>query len=187
MEQLTLFDSNIYPKSKLNNLIMNQEELIQWKLKISNYQEFYRRNKSKQETLFNLPQTTWYNSDDIDPFILKTFPADFYQYPELSDPNNNGYLYFILDKYLPLILYIGETKLTAKKRWLGVHDCKSYLMKYIGLNRQYKLPVHQCAVFFYDLPPEKKLLRQWETDLIYKWKPPFNKESWQYWGQPFTK
>jgi hypothetical protein len=182
--QLNLFEQ---PYSKLQNhkLIMDKSQLIDWKTRITNYQQLAKRKSSSQSTLFDLSSTTWHDPDEIDPFTLKRFPADFYDHPHLFDSDNQGYLYFILDLSSSLILYIGETKLTPKQRWGGTHDCKSYLLRYIALHRQYQLPVTPCASFFYDLPPDKKLLRIWEKDLIYRWKPPFNKECWQYWSQPF--
>jgi hypothetical protein len=40
---------------------------------------------------------------------------------------------------------------------------------------------------WYDVPADKKGLREWERELIYKWQSPFNKEMWDVWGQPFGK
>ncbi|NJL84371.1 MAG: hypothetical protein HC890_18220 [Chloroflexaceae bacterium] len=85
------------------------------------------------------------------------------------------------------MLYVGETKLSATQRWQGVHDCKDYIFHYIELHRRYQLPVTVGAAFWPHLPPRKKLLQQWERALIYRWRSPFNKESWHYWGQPFSK
>jgi GIY-YIG catalytic domain len=117
-------------------------------------------------------------------------PADFYrlpQYPEPIDGTNTGCIYFIIDRTLPILLYIGETKLTAHQRWLGTHYCKDYVMGYIEMHRRYKLDVAVCSAFWQHVPPDKKVLRQWERELILKWCPVFNKEMWQKFGQPFGR
>lgn len=88
----------------------------------------------------------------------------------------------------PIVLYIGETRLSARARWIGAHDCKDYLMNYVELHRKYQLEVAPGSAFWHHVPPDKPLLRQWEKELILRWKPPFNRECWTIWGgQPFGK
>ena len=100
---------------------------------------------------------------------------------------NQGCLYFILDRRWPILLYVGETKLTADQRWQGTHDCKDYILNYIELHRRHELEVEVVSVFWPHLPPDKKILQTWEKQLILKWRSPFNKECWRWWGQPFGK
>jgi hypothetical protein len=94
-------------------------------------------------------------------------------------------LYFVIDHVMPLLLYIGETKRTPTERWQGVHDCKDYLRRYHALHYQYELKRAVSISFCWDVPTERKARQELESELIYKWRSPFNKECWQYWGQPF--
>lgn len=93
----------------------------------------------------------------------------------------------VIDNAVPLLLYVGETKLSAHQRWTGTHDCKGYTMRYIEAHRRFELEVAVCAAFWVHVPSDKKILRQWERELIYKWCPPFNREMWEKFGQPFRK
>lgn len=120
----------------------------------------------------------------FNPFVLETHPDQFYDLPQYQQ--SEGCLYFILDVDLPLLLYIGETEKSPKQRWAN-HDCKSYIQSYIELHRKYQLTTTIRSAFWWGIPPDKKLLRRLEKDLILKWRSPFNKESWQWWGQPFDK
>jgi hypothetical protein len=54
------------------------------------------------------------------------------------------------------------------------------------MHRRYDLDVKVVSAFW-QLVPSKKILQQWERELILKWRSPFNKECWQWWGQPFGK
>ena len=127
----------------------------------------------------------------IKPFELPIHNCLFWRMPEpkyqFADCSNNGYLYFIIDNTLPILLYCGETKLTANQRWSGVHDCKDYIRNYIQLHRIHNLDVGVVSAFWEHIPPQKKILLKWERELIIKYRSPFNKESWKYWGQPFQK
>ena len=128
--------------------------------------------------------------DEIDPFTLEQHTALFWRQGGRAggwQGSEQGCLYFILDRQWPLLLYVGETKLSADQRWQGAHDCKDYIARYIELNRRYDKPVEVVSAFWTHIPAEKKLLRQWERALILKWRSPFNKECWQWWGQPFGK
>ena len=43
------------------------------------------------------------------------------------------------------------------------------------------------SAFWESIPADKKLLLEWEQKLILRYRSPFNKEAWKYWGQPFGK
>lgn len=192
MKQLSLFDeSRPYRASRPDNLVMDREALIRWKRRIFDYQKSVRNRKQpEQQTLFNLPPQTGDYTSEIDPFSLRQYPADFYRMPRAAEPlddGNQGCIYFIIDRSLPILLYIGETKLSVHQRWSGVHDAKAYLMRYIELHRQYELEVQPCSAFWYGVPPKKEILRQWEKKLIYRFRSPFNCEMWGVWGQPFGR
>ena len=192
MKQLNLFDTNASSlKSRLPSLVMDREALIKWKQRVFKYQETIKDSQSQQQTLFEMPKSSWHTVDDIKPFELLIHNCLFWRMPEpkyqFADESSKGYLYFIIDNTLPILLYCGETKLTANQRWSGVHDCKDYIRNYIQLHRIHNLDVAVVSAFWEHIPPEKKILLKWERELIIKYRSPFNKESWKYWGQPFKK
>ncbi len=169
---------------------MDKDALLRWKSQIFKYQQSKRNSRAPQQnSLFQ--QTSAYGSpEDIDPFELKLHTALFYRMPETAQPVegiDTGCIYFIIDRTLPILLYVGETKLTAAKRWKGVHYVKDYILKYIELHRRYNLNEAIVSAFWHRIPPNKQILRLWEKELILKWRTPFNKECWRYWGQPFGK
>lgn len=170
-------------------LTLDPEGLMRWKQRIYDYQQACRCQPAPQQpSLFDTGLTSWHQPEEIDPFALPAHSALFWrQPPQETVSMQQGCLYFILDRQLPLLLYVGETKLTAHQRWRGTHDCKTYLFRYVELHRRYELPVAVISAFWHHLADQKKILQGWERDLILKWRPPFNKECWQWWGQPFGK
>ncbi|WP_332867509.1 GIY-YIG nuclease family protein [Pannus brasiliensis] len=170
---------------------MSKDFLIAWKSRIADYQKGVREGKGaiEQASLFALPKTTWHTADEIEPFALKRYPSDFYDLPPrcFESLDEGGCIYFQIDHAAGIILYIGETKLNARQRWVGRHYCKDYVLHYIELHRRYDLDVAISASFWYHVPPEKKILREWESELIHKWRSPFNREMWEFYGQPFQK
>lgn len=164
--------------------LWSQESLVQWKEKIEHYQQQVRHNQQPQQaSLFDLAPVHC-DSDSIDPFTLKLQPSQFYRLAERSD---QVCLYFVIDNALPILLYVGETKQSPKKRWGGTHDCKQYIAEYIELHRRYKLNVAVCTAFWWNTPADRKARQKLERELIVKWRSPFNKENWEIWGQPFKK
>ena len=191
MKQLSLFEERDYRVPRQEKIVINKDALVQWKQRIFEYQQSVKNSQQpQQQSLFELPRQTWYSPSEIDPFALRQYPADFYRMPQPPEPlddSNQGCIYFIIDRCLPILLYIGETKLSAHQRWSGVHDAKDYLMRYLELHRQYELDVQPCSAFWYQVPPKKQVLREWERELIYRWRSPFNKECVQWYGKPFGK
>ncbi len=184
-EQLNLFETNTTHRvQQPQQPLMSQDALIKWKTKIFNYQQKAVTNQPpKQISLFDTAPTHC-DVDNINPFQLKLHSSQFYRMREHGD---RICIYFIIDNALPLLLYVGETKQTAKQRWNGVHDCKDYVTNYIELHRKYKLEVRVCSAFWYDTPSDRKSRLKLESELINRWQSPFNKENWQRWGQPFGK
>ena len=184
-KQLNLFGENnqiLAPRPE--KLVMNPEALVQWKSRIFDYQQQVRQTKPPLQTsLFDIAPSQW-NSDAIDPFSLKLHTSLFYELPDWGD---ESCLYFIIDVTLPLLLYVGETKRTPRTRWLGVHDCKDYILNYIELHRKYKFDVAVGTAFEWGAPADRKTRQQLERELILRWRSPFNKECWERWGQPFGK
>lgn len=160
---------------------MSKDELEKWKEKIKNYQQTIKDYKVEQKSLFSTSESSL-KSDNINPFSLTTHPDQFYDLPQYK--NSKSCLYFILDTHFSLLLYVGETQNSPQQRWV-FHDCKSYVKHYIELHRIYQLKVTIRSAFCWGIPPQRKLRQSLEKELILKWRSPFNKESWCYWGQPF--
>jgi hypothetical protein len=161
---------------------MSKKYLEKWKKSIYYYQQSALKNQHKQGYLVTEQQKSLWDIDSFNPFSLETHPDQFYNLPQYQA--SEGCLYFILDLNLPLLLYIGETEKSPKQRWTN-HDCKNYIQGYLELHRQYQLTATIRSAFWWGIPPERKLRQQLEKDLILKWRSPFNKESWRWWGQPF--
>ena len=184
MAQLELF-SDFHPKpssAKSPQLTMSCEALESWKQRIFEHQQSEGADQPRQGSLFELAQNPC-NPKDIDPFTLQLHNLSFCEKPDWGD---RTCLYFVIDNELPLLLYVGETDRTAKQRWMS-HDCHSYIGNYIELHRRYSLDVSVAIAFWYGAPSTRKHRLQLESELIYKWRSPFNKECWQWWGQPFGK
>ena len=182
--QLSLFEAKPALRVEQPQKRMSKQALLKWKARIFNYQQIaIKTSKPQQTSLFNVPESHC-DTNVINPFELKAHSSQFYRQREQGDRNC---IYFIVDHTLPLLLYVGETKQTAKQRWNGVHDCKDYVTNYIELHRKYQLEVRVCSAFWYDTPSDRKSRLKLESELINRWQSPFNKENWRRWGQPFGK
>jgi hypothetical protein len=183
MKQLNLFEDiqSKFIHHQQNELLMSRDTLINWKSRIFKEQQQLRNSQSpQQQSLFNLPPLHC-DVDTIDPFLLKLHSSQFYRHQEKGD---KICIYFVIDNTLPLLLYVGETKQTPKKRWQE-HDCQSYIMQYLQLHRRYQLNVEIATAFWWDTPTDRKARQHLERELILKWRSPFNKENWSHFGQPF--
>ena len=161
---------------------MSDQYLQKWKKKIYFYQQSALNDQHQQGYIVKERSEKLLQTDNFNPFELETHPDQFYDLPQYQ--NSESCLYFILDLNLPLLLYVGETKKSPKQRWTN-HDCKSYIQSYLELHRQYKLKTTIRSAFWWGVPKDRKLRQQMEKELILKWRSPFNKESWRWWGQPF--
>lgn len=181
--QLNLFADNALLKSACNpeSLRMDTEALVRWKTKITAHQQRTKENRLVQGTLFEVARAH-VDPNKIDPFKLCLCPMSFYRLP--VDSPGAACIYFVLDSAAGLTLYIGET-CRSNKRWQGTHDCKRYLDKYQSLHYQHGLSCAVNMAFWWDAPVQTKPRQQLELSLIGKWQPPFNKENWQRWSQPF--
>jgi hypothetical protein len=161
---------------------MNKEELMQWKAQISKYQQIVRESHPcKQTSLFELTPTHC-NPDTIDPFNLKLNTMHFWKMP--ADSPGHPCIYFVVDTQLPIVLYVGES-FQSNQRWKGVHDCKRYIEKYHDLHYRYDLERAVSIAFWFDTPTNRTARLDLELSLIKRWRSPFNKECWKWWGQPF--
>ncbi|MBD1836634.1 GIY-YIG nuclease family protein [Coleofasciculus sp. FACHB-501] len=182
--QLDLFNSAQLTsrKRRPDVLLMSADALVRWKAQIAAHQQCARESKpGKQVALFDLAPVHC-DPDAIDPFSLRLCPTSFYRLP--VDSPGEACIYFVLDNATGLVLYIGET-CRSNKRWKGVHDCKRYIEKYQDLHYRHGLQTAVNMAFWWDAPALTKPRQQLESELIAKWKSPFNKENWERWGQPF--
>lgn len=177
MKQLELFPE-FEPEyfASPNLLVMSLDALHSWKQRISTHQQSATAEQP-QQALFELAPNLC-DSDSIDPFALQLHNLSFCDKPDWGD---RTCLYFVIDvaKPTPLLLYIGETHLTPKQWWAN-HYCYGYVGSYIELHRRYSLDVAVGIAFWYGAPANRKQRLQLESELIYKWKFPFNRECWQW-------
>ena len=194
-DQLNLFTvadtpKNPYKVERQPRLEMSPSALVAWKKRIAEFQEKARLGSTLNQTslLFELDSTpNHWDADKLDPFELPRKPWDFYRdRPDnLSEGETN--IYFVLDHAVPLLLYVGETKSSIKQRWKGIHYCKEYIDAYVSLHRKYKLEFAVNMAFNVSAPKDRTQRLKLERDLILRWRSPFNKECWRYWGQPFRR
>lgn len=158
-------------------------ELRAWKQRVWQFQQAVRdAPTAAQGDLFAIAaQPTWVET--LDPLTLPQRNAEFWR-GQFSDAGTAA-LYFVVDHTLPILLYVGET-LKANQRWKGTHDCKRYILNYIATHRAQDLPVAVNIGFWPHAPEDRKARQQLESELIYKWRSPFNKENWRFWGTPFV-
>ena len=190
-EQLDLFK---VPKRHIalhqESLVMDKDSLMRWKSRIFDYQKQAREGQpAQQEALFDLAglgiAPKHVEPDTIDPFGLIAQPMSFWRKPAFD--KGQACLYFVTDRANPLLLlYTGES-CQSDHRWKGTHDAKRYIDKYIALHRQHGLSPSVNISFWFDAPVERKARQELELALILKWRSPFNKECWKWWGQPFGK
>jgi hypothetical protein len=170
VQQLELFPQPKPSSAKSPQLTMSSEALHSWKRRILEHQQSESAPQPQQGTLFELaPNPCEPNS--IDPFALELHNLSFCEKPDWGD---RTCLYFIIDTF-PLLLYVGETDRTPKQRWTN-HYCYSYIANYIELHRRYSLDVAVGIAFWYGAPSNRKQRLLLESELIYKWRSPFNKE-----------
>lgn len=183
-KQLDLFSPNEIRSTLTNRtpvLLMDEKTLTKWKSQITIHQQQVRTSTSQQVSLFEVA-VSHVEPDIIDPFSLPPSALSFYRLP--VDSPGQACLYFVVDMTANLLLYIGET-CKSNQRWKGVHDCKRYIEKYLDLHYRYQVQTTVNIAFWWDAPVPTRPRQRLELALINKWKSPFNKENWKYWGQPF--
>jgi hypothetical protein len=153
--------------------------LTQWKQRILVYQKNLPPQPVEQGSLFAVEV-----NDRPDPFQLPRQNTQFWRWKS-SDAGVSA-VYFVIDYASDIVLYVGET-IKSDSRWKGEHDCKRYLLHYQQAHYNLDLPTQLGIAFWKDVPSEKKALQRLESELIYLWRSPFNKENWRFWGTPFVK
>ncbi len=187
-EQLDLFNNATFRTTgRQEQLLMDGNALMQWKSRIFDYQKQVRESQPpQQETLFDLAglgiAPAHVEPDSINPFSLRLNTMQFWRMP--ADSPGHPCIYFVIDQTLPILLYIGES-CKSNERWKGVHDCKRYVEKYHDLHYKHGLDRAVAIAFWFDTPTDRTARLDLELSLIKRWRSPFNKECWKWWGQPF--
>jgi len=171
--------------SQQPHLGMSADFLQTWKQRVVGFQnEVQRVTVCEQQSLFApSPDLPLPDPEAIDPFTLPRQNTEFFRWFS-HDPGIPA-LYFVIDFEWPLLLYVGET-LAAKRRWQRTHDCKRYLLNYRQVHSQHQIPTTLGIGFWHEAPSQRQLRQQIEAQLIHRWRSPFNKENWQFWGTPFV-
>ncbi|MEM9805465.1 MAG: GIY-YIG nuclease family protein [Cyanobacteria bacterium P01_D01_bin.56] len=164
----------------LPNTALGYQELVDWKSKIATFQQTVKSAPvMEQASLFDtLPEP----AEAIDPFALPQQNTEFWRW-QFSDVGVAA-LYFVIDYHHDLLLYVGET-VKSNQRWKGEHDCKRYLLNYRQAHYHHQLESQLGIAFWRHAPAERRPRQKVESTLIYKWRSPFNKENWKFWGTPF--
>ena len=179
-------------------LSLGPSELEAWKQRIIRFQtQLQATPPTQQGSLFDLatpaepnPATTPVNT--IEPFSLRRQNTEFWRWQ--FDDVGVAAMYFVIDyaaqdteteETTPLLLYIGET-VKSNQRWKGVHDCKRYLTNYRQSHYENGLDSELGIAFWPHAPNERQPRQKLESDLIYRWRSPFNKENWRFWNTPFV-
>jgi hypothetical protein len=157
--------------------------LQNWKQRVQGFQATVRTEPdNNQGSLFDgggspSPAAT------LDPWALPQRNAEFWR--EQFHEAGESALYFVVDSGASLLLYVGET-VKANQRWKGTHDCKRYILSYIEAHRTHGLDVEVNIGFWPHAPAQRQPRQALESELIYKWRSPFNKQNWRFWGTPFV-
>ena len=162
--------------------------LNQWKQRVLAYQQMHQHQMpSTQGSLFDLPDVCPSEMSEkrvVDPFQLPRQNTQFWRW-NTQDAGVSA-LYFVIDYDCSLVLYVGET-IKSESRWKGVHDCKRYLLHYQQAHYNLDLTTQLGIAFWKDAPTHTRSRQRLESDLIYQWRSPFNKENWTFWGTPFVQ
>ncbi|MEA5463133.1 GIY-YIG nuclease family protein [Leptothoe sp. PORK10 BA2] len=161
-------------------LDLGRQELSDWKRKIAIFQTSVKTTPAMEQV--SLFEPCLDPAEAIDPFGLPQQNTEFWRW-QFSDVGVAA-LYFVIDYHSDLLLYVGET-VKSNQRWKGEHDCKRYLMNYRQAHYHHGLDSQLGIAFWRHAPAERRPRQKVESSLIYKWRSPFNKENWQFWGTPF--
>jgi hypothetical protein len=187
-DQLSLFTakdlSGSYNTQSRATLEIAPESLQAWKEKVLTFQQQVQvAPPIAQASLFDTPSAPSLDADHIHPLELPPQNTQFWRWK--AEDAGVSALYFVIDYEISLLLYVGET-VKSNQRWKGEHDCKRYLLNYQQAHYQFDLPTKLGIAFWQDAPRPTKARQKLESALIFKWRSPFNKENWQFWGTPFT-
>lgn len=162
-------------------------ELQRWKQRIVLFQTHLQTTSTPTQGSLFEAFSAESRLDSIKPFELRRQNTEFWrwQFDDVGVPA----MYFVIDHTAtdqgdPLLLYVGET-VKSNQRWKGVHDCKRYLTNYQQAHHDVELKSELAIAFWPQAPIDRQARQKLESQLIYKWRSPFNKENWRYWNTPF--
>ena len=181
-------DLDFSENNLLQDILIEKKIIKEWQEKIINHQSPIFKSNYKDVTQSSLFESI---SDELNktfnPIQLTPLPLSFWKWPKTM--HKGPAVYFVMDKIINseenIILYIGET-ISAEKRWKGEHDCKNYLSSYSDTLQKANMTPKLNIRFWLDVPIKTKERRKLEQKLIQAWLPPFNKETREIWGTPFT-
>ncbi|MBW4693629.1 MAG: GIY-YIG nuclease family protein [Lyngbya sp. HA4199-MV5] len=189
-DQLSLFSVSEqktlnYGSQQTELLKIHSNTLQDWKQRLFHFQQQVCLAPTLQQgSLFeSAAQGVDADPDCLDPFSLPQQNTEFWRWK--ADSQGVAALYFVIDYALPILLYVGET-VKSGQRWKGEHDCKRYLLNYRQAHYQNQLETHLGIAFWSLAPTQTRDRQRLESVLIHKWRSPFNKENWEFWGTPFT-
>ena len=181
-------DLNFPEKNPQEGIFISKKIIKEWQEKINAHQSHFFKYGYKninQSSLFELSSAEL--NESFNPIDLTPLPLSFWRWPKAM--HDGPAIYFVMDKIVDsdenIILYIGET-ISAEKRWKGEHDCKNYLSSYSDCLQKADMSTKLNIRFYLDVPIKTKERRKLEQQLIQTWLPPFNKETREIWGTPFT-
>lgn len=159
--------------------------LTTWKQRIFRFQQQVRNLQPMQQgSLFEMAApSSELDPLQLDPFSLPQQNTQFWR-GRFADAGIAA-LYFVIDYQLPLLLYVGET-VKSNQRWKGEHGCKRYIDNYRQAHYQHQMETLLGIAFWAEAPTATRPRQKLESALIEKWKSPFNKENWEFWGTPFV-
>ncbi|MEM6590522.1 MAG: GIY-YIG nuclease family protein [Cyanobacteria bacterium P01_C01_bin.73] len=160
-------------------------ELETWKQRILKFQTQVRQGPTQtQGSLFAaIAADSNSEAEALDPFALSQENIEFWRQSAVDE--GVSALYFVIDHTCQIMLYVGET-VKSNQRWKGVHDCKRYVSHYLAVHQQLNLKTQVNIGFWRSAPRDRKARQTLERQLIYRWRSPFNKENWNFWGTPFV-
>ncbi len=190
-EQISMFSAKdlagSYGTDRKPYLEFSPDALNHWKQRVLTFQAGIKvAAPNRQVSLFSNSEPDLLTADSLNPLQLLRQNTQFWRWK--AEDAGVSSLYFVFDyatANLPLLLYTGET-VKSNQRWKGEHGCKHYLMNYQQAHYHYDLPTQLGIAFWQDAPVQTSLRQRLERDLILKWRSPFNKENWAFWGTPFT-
>ncbi len=188
IEQPSLFSvsdvGGTYRTGATPSLEISAALLEAWKQRVFQYQKQVQVTPiAQQGNLFEVGSSTANNSEPINPFELPPQNTEFWRW-KATDVGVAAF-YFVIDYDLPILLYVGET-VKFNQRWKGEHDCKRYLLNYRQAHYTHHMPSRLGIAFWPDAPTQTRHRQKIESTLIYKWRSPFNKENWEFWGTLFV-
>jgi hypothetical protein len=192
-QQISLFNAKdmagSYATQRRETLEIAPDTLQAWKQKVLAFQQKIQINAPvAQASLFDpidfdSDTANTHDPETFNPFSLPPQNTQFWRWK--AEDAGVSALYFVIDYKIDLLLYVGET-VQSNKRWKGTHDCKRYLLNYQQAHYQFDMPTQLGIAFWQDAPQATRTRQKLESSLILKWRSPFNKENWAFWGTPFT-